>query len=327
MNLFLRSRKNILLILSIIIPHEVRNVHRRINLIVARRNRIPDPRKHGQNARPDSSLRVLIFQIMLVVMHAAVAKLCAAGGDADPEDAGALHLGGRGRLAGGAPAAGDDAVCDELHGVELLGVVGDEGGVAEEGGGAVVVGVGEGGGGEDEGVDVGCGDADGEAFLLLLLNTLRGRGRAGEVHHAGGDVAVEVEVEGVAEVRAGAVKGAHVADHGEDGWEGRVVGGVEGDVEERGGVDEGVDCFEGVGCAVGFAADGVCFCFEVFEGVAAHFDGVVDEGEVVRRDDVDVSLMRELRVVGVEEVGDVEVCVSGEKLLEVGLVQCSLVCL
>lgn len=91
---------------------------------------------------------------------------------------------------------------------------------------------------------------------------------------------MEVEIERVAEVRAGTVKGAHVADHGQDGREGGViVRGVEGDVEQGRGVDEGVDCFEGVACAVGFAADGVCFRFGVLEGVTAHFGGVggVDE--------------------------------------------------
>lgn len=208
---------------------------------------------------------------MLVVGDAAVAELCAAGGDFDLEDAGGLHLGLCGGLAGGLPAVGDDAVGDELHGVCLFGVVVDEGGVAEEDDGAVVVGVVEGGGGEDEGVDVGGGDADGEALLLLLLLLLLlvialGLvlvGGAGDVHHAGGDVAVEVEVQGVAEVSAGAVEGAHLADHGEDDGEGGVWG-VEGDVEELGGVDEGVDGLEGVDCALVVAADGVVLCFGVF---------------------------------------------------------------
>lgn len=202
---------------------------------------------------------------MLVVGDAAVAEFGAAGGDFDFKDAGALHLGLCGGLAGCLPAVGDDAVCDELHGVGLFGVVLDEGGVAEEDDGAVVVGVVEGGGGEDEGVDVGGCDADGEALLLLLVVTfgivfVRS---TSDVHHAGGDVAVEVEVQWVAEVRAGAVEGAHVADHGEGGGEGGVWG-VEGDVEELGGVDEVVDGFEGVDCALVVAADGVVLCFGVF---------------------------------------------------------------
>lgn len=85
---------------------------------------------------------------------------------------------------------------------------------------------------------------------------------------------MEVEVQGVAEVSAGAVEGAHVADHGEDDGEGGVWG-VEGDIEELGGVDEVVDGFEGVDGALVVAADGVVFGFGVFERVAAHDGGVV----------------------------------------------------
>lgn len=42
----------------------------------------------------------------------------------------------------------------------------------------------------------------------------------------------------------------HFADHGEDGWDGGCGVGHEGDVEDGGGVDEGVDGWGVIGCWV-----------------------------------------------------------------------------
>lgn len=112
--------------------------------------------------------------------------------------------------------------------------------MAVEDRGAVVVGVGVGGETEDEPIDFGGGDADGEALF--------GGGLPGQVHDAGGDVAVEVAVQRVVYVRGGVVEGAHLADHGEDGGEGVFGRGGEGDVEDGGGVDYGVDGAEVVCC-------------------------------------------------------------------------------
>lgn len=56
---------------------------------------------------------------------------------------------------------------------------------------------------------------------------------------------VEIEVLHVTHVGAGAVKGAHVADHGQRRGKGAVRG-VEGHVEDGAGVDDFVDRLEGV---------------------------------------------------------------------------------
>lgn len=80
---------------------------------------------------------------------------------------------------------------------------------------------------------------------------------------------VEVEVKRVTEVGAGTIKGAHLADHGEDDGEG-LGGRVEGDVEDLGGVDNAMDGLEGVGAALVETLDRVGSLFRVFEVVAAH---------------------------------------------------------
>lgn len=56
---------------------------------------------------------------------------------------------------------------------------------------------------------------------------------------------MQVQVQGVAKVGAGPVKGAHLADHGQDDGE-RRAGAVKRDVEDLGAVDEAVNLLEGV---------------------------------------------------------------------------------
>jgi len=73
------------------------------------------------------------------------------------------------------PPVRDYAVGDEFHGPELLVQCGDEGCVAEQNSGAVVVVVGVGGEGQDEAVDFGGCDTDGKT------GGVRG---TGEVHDA-----------------------------------------------------------------------------------------------------------------------------------------------
>lgn len=211
----------------------IRDVPRQVDPIVRPRERLADGLVDGQNPRPDAADGSLVLQVGPGVLCLAVADLGAGGGYFNLEQGGALQLGGGDGQAAVAPAIRDDAVGDELHGPELLIGVLDEGGVAEEDGGAVVVVVAEGGEGEDEAVDVGGGGADGHAGGVAV---------AAKVHKAGGDVAVDVEVQGVAVVGAGAVEGAHLTDHGEDDGEGG-VGRVEGEVDELGGVDDSVDGF------------------------------------------------------------------------------------
>ena len=56
---------------------------------------------------------------------------------------------------------------------------------------------------------------------------------------------MEVEIQDVRFGGGGAGKGAELADEGEKGGE-RGFGVEEGDVQERAGVDDVMDCFEGV---------------------------------------------------------------------------------
>lgn len=212
----------------------LRQVRRHFRLVVRSRHRLTESLVDGYDARPGAVHRLLVLEVMLVVSRRRLPHFRAPGLDLDAQDAGALHLrAGRGQPRV-PPAALHHAVGDELHGVQLLLRVLDESGVAEEHGGAVVVAVVEGGEGEDQAVDVGGGDADGQAGV-----------GADDVHDAGGDVAVEVQVEGVGEVGAGTGEGAHLADHGEDGWEGG-GGRVEGDVDDGRGVDEAVDDLQSI---------------------------------------------------------------------------------
>ena len=66
-----------------------------------------------------------------------------------------------------------------------------------------------------------------------------------EVHDTRGHVAVEIELQDVANVCAGTVEGGHLADHGQDYGKGG-VGCGEGDMEELGAVDYRVNNFESV---------------------------------------------------------------------------------
>lgn len=73
----------------------------------------------------------------------------------------------------------------------------------EKHGRAVVVVMRVGREGEDQAIDAGCGDADGETGVGAA---------AGEVHDAAGNVAMEVEVQGVCEGGGGPGEGAHLSD-------------------------------------------------------------------------------------------------------------------
>ena len=155
--------------------------------------------------------------------------------------------------------------------MEALGGRGDEVGVAEEEGAAVVAGVVVRGQGEDEAVELGGADADGDAaaasaavvavtvgFLMMVgvavcgSVAVRGRGplgvvlgTLGEAEDPRRDVAVEVDDAAFALVRARRVRVcARAAEHGEDDGERRVAlfgGGGEGDVQDGRFVDDGVD--------------------------------------------------------------------------------------
>lgn len=79
-----------------------------------------------------------------------------------------------------------------------------------------------------------CGcDGHGEAIFFV-----RGR-RGAELHEAGGDVAMEVEVQWLRNGGGGVGEGGHEAEHGDHGWEwvGWIWSG-EGDMENWAGVDD-----------------------------------------------------------------------------------------
>jgi hypothetical protein len=69
-----------------------------------------------------------------------------------PQHTRTAHLGPRRRPTTRIPAPRQHVICDFFHGVQGFWLVGDEGGVSEDDGGAVVAGVVEGGEGEDEAV-------------------------------------------------------------------------------------------------------------------------------------------------------------------------------
>lgn len=213
------------------------DVVRHLGLVPRCWDRLANGGVHGQNASPSRVHELLILQIVLLLRSLTDADLGTARGNLDLEEAGALEFGVVDGEPGVPPPIRHDAVGDELHGVELLLLVLHEGGVAEQDSGPVVVVMVEGAEGEDEAVDVRDGDADGQARRRALFAT--------HIHHTRGDVAVEVEVQRVPEVGGRAVKGAHLADHGDDDGEGGARG-VEGYVDELGGVDQAVDRLEGV---------------------------------------------------------------------------------
>lgn len=199
------------------------------------------------DARPDASQQGLVADIGLLVAREAAADLAAAGDDLHLEDAGALHLGAAGRHAGIAPAVLRHAVGDELQRPQLLGRVRHGRGVPEQRRGPVVVAVGKGRQGQDESVDVAGRDGNGQAdrlgsssrggFVIVLLSR--------EVHDARGDVAMQVELQDVARVGAGPVERAHLSDHGQRLWKGRVRD-CKGDIDQQAGVDDLVDLLERV---------------------------------------------------------------------------------
>lgn len=56
---------------------------------------------------------------------------------------------------------------------------------------------------------------------------------------------MKIQVQHITEIGAGAVERAHLADHGQDGWEG-AVGVLERDMEHWACVDDAVDGLEGI---------------------------------------------------------------------------------
>lgn len=112
--------------------------------------------------------------------------------------------------------------------------------MTEQHSGAVVVAVRVRREGEHKTIDVGSGRGERQSLLLLLLAAPR------LVHDARRHVAVQVQVEDVARVGAGARERSHLPDHGEDRGKGGVPPswGREGDVEDGACVDDLVDRLE-----------------------------------------------------------------------------------
>lgn len=200
---------------------------------------------------PDAPPQAFVLQIPPILARAPRPDLGARARDLHAQDAGALQLRGVG-VARVLPAGRHEGGGDELQRVQALGGVGHEVGVPEDDGGAVVAAVVVGGEGEDDAVELCGGDADGDAAVWCVGVV----GGWGETDEAGGCGAVEVEYSAVAFVReSGVWVGARAADHGQDygeGWGVVVVGsgGGEGDMEDGGFVDDGVD-----GLVVVFAWD------------------------------------------------------------------------
>lgn len=220
------------------------------HFIVPARHRLAKMVVNGDHAGPDAVHEVGLVGVLFLVARPADADLAAATDDLDLEDRGRRHLGGHGRDAGVAPAVGDDAVGDGLHGPELLLGRRHDRGVAVDRDGAVVDVVRVRGQAEDEAVDFCRRDGHGEAFVLLSLRVVRARRRAGEIHQSRAHVPVHVNVQRFAQGGGGVVETRGHPDHGQRHGErvGRVRS-VEGDVDISTFVDDGVDGFEVV-----------CFC-------------------------------------------------------------------
>lgn len=69
----------------------------------------------------------------------------------------------------------------------------------------------------------------------------------------------------------------HLADHGENGGERSLgwVGNIEGEVEDRSAVYDGVDCAEVISCPLIFSVDGVAPFLRVGK-IASHAGGMVE---------------------------------------------------
>lgn len=117
--------------------------------------------------------------------------------------------------------------------------------MTEQHSGAVVVAVRVRREGEHKTIDVGSGRGERQSLLLLLLLAVAA-GAPRLVHDARRHVAVQVQVEDVARVGAGARERSHLTDHGEDRGKGGVPPswGREGDVEDGACVDDLVDRLE-----------------------------------------------------------------------------------
>lgn len=160
--ILLRARDiiRIPLVPSIIPLHPPLDISRhRLHQIGRRRIRFPPLRESGDDTVPHSPPHLLVLQIFSVFPRTALSDFCTGGLYLHPEDPGGSKFRGVG-VARVLPALGDEVVGDELHGVQALGLVRDDVGVAEDDGGAVVATVVIGGEGEDDAVEEGGTDAD-----------------------------------------------------------------------------------------------------------------------------------------------------------------------
>lgn len=236
----LRNRIRELFILLILPLHPLSNIPRNaLPQIRPTLHRLAPHRKTRHHARPHLLPHPHIRQILTVLARRAGADLCARAPDLDAQDARAPEL----RRVGVpclAPARGHEVVGDELHGVQALGFGGDDVGVPEDDGAAVVAGVVVWGQGEDHAVELRGADADwysptaatAAAFLAAGADVAVAGGWGiavlvgglGEAENARGDVAVEVDYAAFALVWGGWVGvGARAAEHGEDDGEGWVA--------------------------------------------------------------------------------------------------------
>lgn len=157
-------------------------------LIPLRRHRVAPLRPARHHARPDPLPQLLILQIPAILAGPTCPHLGARMSNPDAQNGRALHLGPVRRDARVGPAGREHVVRDQLHSIQLLGLVGDGLGIPERDHGSVVAAVVVRREREDEAVHQRRGHGHGRA----LRGGVR---RAGLLHQARRDVAVQVEIE------------------------------------------------------------------------------------------------------------------------------------
>lgn len=118
---------------------------------------------NGDHAFPDGISQIITIEILQFISGPTDSDLATSTDDLDLEDAGTLHLGAIGGDAGVTPPIAQDGIGDLLHCPEFLVGIGDDGGVAIEGGGAIIDVVSIWGQSEDQAIDFGGGYGDREA--------------------------------------------------------------------------------------------------------------------------------------------------------------------